>query len=76
MGLDISETPDHFVIKAELPGVDKKEVKLTYSDSVLHITAERKEEDVKEGEKVHYSDFNYGKISRSLRLPDTAGKQR
>ena len=69
------QTPEDYVIKAELPGVKKEDVKLTYQDGVLHITAERKEEEMKEGERRHYSDFSYGSISRSVRVPEAADKE-
>lgn len=74
MGLDISETPTHFVVKAELPGIKKEDCKITLHDGVLSIEAERKQEASGEDKdtKVHYTDFSYGKLTRSLRLPDTA----
>ncbi len=76
MGLDIAETDKEYVVKAELPGVSKDDVKVTFIEGMLTISAERKEEESKEDEKHtrHYSDFTYGRVSRSLRVPDAAEK--
>lgn len=72
--LDISETPSHFVVKVEMPGIKKEDVRITLHDSILSIQAERKQEESGEDKetKVHYSEFMFGKVTRSLRLPDTA----
>jgi len=76
MGLDIAETDKEYVVKAELPGVKKNDIKVTFQEGILNIAAERKCEEVKEDERTqrHYSDFAYGKVSRSLRVPDAAEK--
>lgn len=76
MGLDIAETEKEYIVKAELPGVKKEDVKVTFHDGVLNISAERKQEAAGEDEhhRQHYSDFSYGKVSRSLRVPDAAEK--
>ena len=73
--LDISETPTHFLVKAELPGIKKEDVKITLHDGLLTIEAEKQKREEsgedKEETKVHYSEFSWGKMSRTLRLPDT-----
>lgn len=76
MGLDIAETDKEYVVKAELPGVKKEDIKVTFQEGILNIAAERKSEEVKEDDRTqrHYSDFAYGKVSRSLRVPDAAEK--
>lgn len=77
MGLDIAETDKEYVVKAELPGVSKDDVKVSFSpEGYLTISAERKEEESKEDETHtrHYSDFTYGRVSRSLRVLDAAEK--
>lgn len=77
MGLDIAETDKEYVVKAELAGIKKEDIKVTFNEGILNITAERKSEEVKEDEhhQHHYSDFTYGKVSRSLRVPDAAEKE-
>jgi HSP20 family protein len=67
--VDIRETADAIVVNAELPGIDKKDVKVDVKDGVLTISGERKyEKDVKE-ENVHRIERSYGSFSRSFSLP-------
>jgi HSP20 family protein len=58
------------VIRAELPGIDPdKDVELTVSDGMLHIQAERREEEHKDEKGYHRRELRYGSFSRSLPLP-------
>ncbi|MCF7821717.1 MAG: Hsp20/alpha crystallin family protein [Mariprofundaceae bacterium] len=67
--VDIRETEDALVVQAELPGIDKKDVKLEIKDGVLTISGERRyEKDVKE-ENVHRIERSYGSFARSFSLP-------
>ena len=67
--VDIRETADAIVVHAELPGIDKKDVKVDVKDGVLTISGERKyEKDVKD-ENVHRIERSYGSFSRSFSLP-------
>lgn len=67
--VDIRETDDALIIQAELPGIDKKDVKIEVKDGVLTISGERKyEKDVKE-ENVHRIERAYGRFARSFSLP-------
>jgi len=67
--MDIRETDKALLIQAELPGIDKKDVKVEVKDDVLTISGERKyEKDVKE-ENVHRIERAYGRFSRSFSLP-------
>jgi HSP20 family protein len=62
-------THEHYVVRAELPGIDPdKEVDVSVSDGILTIRAERKEEEV---DKTH-SEFRYGVFSRRIVLPADA----
>jgi len=57
---------DHYVIRAELPGIDPdKDVKITVDDHTLVIDAERAEQ---KSDKTH-SEFQYGAFRRALALP-------
>jgi HSP20 family protein len=61
---------DQLVIKAELPGIDPdKDVELTVSDSTLHISAERKEEETTEEKGYVRRELRSGSFGRSLPLP-------
>jgi HSP20 family protein len=58
------------VVHADLPGVDPdKDVELTVSDGILHIEAERREEEKREEKGYLRQEVRYGSFSRSLPLP-------
>src|SRR5271165_6025868 len=59
------------VIRADLPGIDPDtDVELTVSDGMLHIEAERREEEKKDGKGYVRQELRYGSLSRSLPLPE------
>ncbi len=67
--VDIRETEDTLLVQAELPGIDKRDIKVEVKDGVLTISGERKyEKDVKE-ENVHRIERAYGRFTRSFSLP-------
>jgi len=67
--VDIREADDALLVQAELPGIDKKDVKLEVKNGVLTLSGERRyEKDVKE-ENVHRVERAYGKFARSFSLP-------
>jgi HSP20 family protein len=68
--VDIRETKDALVVQAELPGIDKKDVKVEVHNGVLTISGERRyEKDVTE-DRVHRVERAYGSFSRSFSLPN------
>ena len=68
--LDVAELKDKFQVKAELPGMDEKEIELSLDDGLLTISGEKKAE-TEEKDKGHYlKECSYGNFSRSIRLPD------
>jgi HSP20 family protein len=59
------------VIRADLPGIDpEKDVELTVSHGMLHIEAERREEEKQEEKGYVRRELRYGSLSRSLTLPE------
>jgi HSP20 family protein len=67
---------DQLVIKAELPGIDPdKDVELTVSDSTLHISAERKEEETTEEKGYVRRELRSGSFGRTLPLPKGVSEQ-
>jgi len=59
------------VIRADLPGIDPdKDVELTVSHGILHIEAERREEEKREEKGYVRRELRYGSLSRSLPLPE------
>jgi HSP20 family protein len=70
--VDISEDDKEFVIKAELPGIKREEVKVTVEDGVLSISGERKTEKEEKNKKLHRVERSYGSFLRSFSLPEGA----
>jgi HSP20 family protein len=69
--VDIFETADNIVLKAELPGVDPKDVEIRVEDNTLYLKGERKfEREVKE-ENYHRVERSYGGFARSFSLPNS-----
>jgi len=67
--VDLYEGDNEVVIKAEVPGMGKGDLKVDLTDSMLTISGEKKkEEDIKE-EAYTYSERSYGSFTRSLNLP-------
>jgi HSP20 family protein len=69
---DIGETDKEYVIKVELPEVQKEDVKLLFEDGVITLSGERKHEKEARGEKMHRAERFYGSFVRSFELPADA----
>jgi len=67
--VDIAETDKAFVIKMEVPEVDKKDVKIEVEHGILKIMGERKREKEEQGKKFHRIERCYGSFCRSFTLP-------
>jgi len=67
---DISETEKEYRVKAQLPGVDKKDVNISFDRGILKIEGERKVEKSSEKEEMRRTESFYGKYSRSFALPE------
>ena len=64
---------DTCVIRAELPGIDPdKDVEISVADGVLHLRAEREEHTEERRPEGYRSEFHYGSLARSIRLPEGA----
>ena len=69
---DISETDTEYVVKADLPGVDKKDVHITLENGQLRIAGERKMEKEAKGESQVRIERFHGTFARTFSLPDDA----
>ena len=74
---DVVENKDNFIIHAELPGMDKSQIKIEFDDdtNVLTLSGERKNQheekkEEKDGSKYHLIERSSGTFMRSFRLPD------
>jgi HSP20 family protein len=74
--VDIYEHEGNLVLKAELPGIDPKEVDVRVENNVLTLRGERKFESEVKREKYHRVERAYGSFSRSFTLPATVDTDR
>jgi len=66
---DISEADDHFVVKADLPGIDPKNLDISLTGNVLTIRGEKKEEREEKNERYYTLERQFGSFTRSFMLP-------
>ena len=66
--LDVAEDNNSYTIKADLPGLKKEDVHLSFDNGVLTIEGERKSEEEKREKNYHRIERSYGKFVRSLNL--------
>jgi len=74
--VDISEDDQEYVIKAEVPAVEKKDVKISVEEGVLTIQGERKQEKEEKGKKFHRVESSYGSFVRSFTLPENVAEDK
>ena len=74
--VDISETDKEFLIKAEIPEVNKEDVKVTVDKGVLTIRGERKQEKEEKNKKFHRVERFFGSFARSFTLPENADEEK
>jgi HSP20 family protein len=67
--LDMSETKDNYVVKAEVPGIDAKHIDISLTGDVLTIKGEKMQEKEEKEEDYHLVERSYGSFSRSVRIP-------
>jgi len=70
--VDIKEESDRFVIYADLPGIDPREVEILMDKGILTIKGERKGESGGQTERYSRVERRYGNFHRRFALPDSA----
>jgi HSP20 family protein len=73
--VDIYETADAVIIKAELPDVDQKDIEVRIEDGTLILKGERKHEDEVKKENYHRIERYFGNFQRSFSLPATIDQE-
>jgi HSP20 family protein len=68
--MDLVETDDHFVLKADLPGLSEDDVHIDVEGDVLTVSGERKSEREDKSEGYVRVERSYGAFGRSLTLPE------
>ena len=69
--LDVKENEKEITVKADLPGMDEKDINLTIHNGLLSLRGEKKSEHTDERDNYHVMERSYGSFQRSIRLPDT-----
>lgn len=67
--MDLVESGDHYVLRADLPGLTEDDVKIELDERTLTVSGERKRATESEQDGVHRVERAYGSFSRSLTLP-------
>jgi HSP20 family protein len=67
--LDVSETKDAVTVKAEVPGMDPKDIQLSLQEQVLTLRGEKKQEKDEKDEHYYRAERSYGAFARAIRLP-------
>lgn len=64
--IDVKENENEFIIKAELPGVDEKDIEVTVTNDSITIKGEKKEEKEDKDKNYYYMERSYGSFSRVI----------
>ncbi len=73
---EVKETNDSFVLRADMPGVEEKDLDIAVHNGVLTVSGTRSAEERKDGENYMLYERQYGSFSRSFALPETADGDR
>src|ERR671929_2063001 len=68
--MDLTEAEDHFVLRADLPGLGEDDVAIEIQDNTLTISGERKSEHEERQRGWYRVERSFGRFSRSLTLPE------
>jgi HSP20 family protein len=74
--VDVVETPDRILLRAELPGVRQDAIEISFAEGVLSIRGERGFEKETESLRYHRIERVYGNFARSFTLPRTVDPER
>jgi len=70
--LEVRQKDNNIVVRADLPGVDPKDVKIEVDNDMLVVEGERKKEHTEEREGFYRSERSYGRFYRTIPLPEGA----
>jgi HSP20 family protein len=74
--VDIFEAEGEIVVKAELPGMDRKDIALHLENNVLTLRGERRFEKETKEENYHRIERSYGAFSRSFSIPTSVDEEK
>jgi HSP20 family protein len=67
--IDVTENDKEVLVRAELPGVDEKDVEINVEGDLLTIRGEKREERRDDGDRRRFVERSYGSFERSIQLP-------
>ena len=73
--VDILENANDYVLKFELPGVEKNDVKITLQNDVLTLRGEKRQENEKKGDNFHRMERSFGVFQRSFTLASSVNSE-
>ena len=74
--IDIKESDNLFQVKADIPGLTKKDIKISVKGDQLTISGERKKIIDNKNDHYHYRERSFGKFNRSFNLPESINKDK
>ena len=74
--VDVVETEGEFLLHAELPGVEKKDVKLSIERGILTLAGQRDQPKEEKGRRYHRIERTYGRFARSYTMPELVDEQK
>ena len=73
--VEINESNDAFMISADLPGIEKSDIKVTVEENTVTLIADRHIDKSETNKKLHYNERRFGTFSRSFKLPNTVKEE-
>jgi HSP20 family protein len=73
--IEVEERGSKLIVRADLPGLTKNDVKVEVTDDALTIEGERTHEEEKKEERYYDTERSYGRFSRSIALPEGANAE-
>lgn len=67
--LDVEETDSDIIIRSEIPGMKKEDIKIVTKGNLVTISGEKHHESEQKGKYFHRIERNYGKFERTIELP-------
>ena len=74
--IEVAEDEKSYLVKAELPGMDKNDIEVTLDDNVLTLKGEKKEEKEEKGKKSYYKETRYGSFYRQIPFPESIDEEK
>jgi HSP20 family protein len=74
--VDVSETGDKITVKAEIPGMEAKDIEISMVGDTLTLKGEKKAEREEKEENYHMVERSYGSFSRTMKLPATVDAEK